>query len=1236
MSFRRLALLVAVLAAAIPARGADGPDGDRPVSFREDVAPILVRSCLGCHDDRKAKSGLNMKTFALLRQGGETLAEGILEPGDPDASYLIELVRPDGEPRMPYKQKPLSDDEIATLERWVAQGAKFDGSSESETLIASLIDPLKNLPKISPEVPTSAPITALAYAPDGQRLAAAIGTEVLIFDAAKGQPVATLTDHPGPLKALRFTTDGKALIAAGGRAGMFGSLIVWNVESKTRLYDLRGHADQILAIDLAPDGRTLISGSYDGLAKLWDIVEGQELKTLKEHTDAIYGVAFAPDGKTVATASGDRTVKVWDVASGRKRASLSDATAELYAATFAPDGKTLFAAGVDRSIRAYTIDGDTITLARSAFAHDAAVIRLVVAPDGQTLLSSGEDKVVKFWDLATLEPRATLGDQPDWPLALAVSPDGSKLAVGRYDGSLAVFDAKTHKPLVTLREAPKPEPPEPAKPELVRNATLGPPSPRGASRGQTITITLGGNGIGQTKAIHFPEPGIQATLKPLEKPNPNAIQAVLTIAPDARVGVHRFFVRTPIGTPGAQSFAVSAFEERPEVEPNDDPSKAPAVALPATLNGTIDKPGEVDHFRFEAKAGQSLVFETLARGLGSGLNGMLTLLDDSGRVVAEALNSEGGLDPLLIASIPRDGSYTLRVADMDLGGSGNHFYRIQAGTFPYVESIFPLSYVPAGGPEGGASRIEIRGVNLSGLTSVEVPPGGPTTPWTIRELPLALSDGSRPINRTLVMTAGDRVIEDEANDEPAKADPIAMPGGVSGRIETPGDVDHFAFPAKQGRKVVVEVYGRRLGTPIDPVIEILDAEGKPVPRAVLRPVEETAVQFRDHNSTGRNVRLTWPWDGFAVGDTILVGRELTRIHELPRNPDDDAVLWGLGHGRTRPGARLALLGTTPEHHPMGQPIYKVEVHPPGTTFPPGGVPPVTLDYRNDDGGPGFQKDAFLIFDPPADGTYLVRVEDVRGLGGETYGYQVVVRDPKPDFTVSLGTENPNVPRGGAIAVPVEVRRIDGYRGPVEVWIEGLPAGITATSAVVEADQYIADILFAADASAPAFPEGHWVVKAKAQVGESPADVVEHTIDPGGPDGGWITVTPEPNLKVGFRPDRVVIRPGERVEMTLTIERRNGFQGRVPINVMNLPFGVRVLHIGLNGVLVTESQTERSIFLYAEPWVKPMERPFYAVARCEAAGTDDSTAPIPLVVLPAPSGPRATVEPESAVSAGAPR
>ena len=145
--------------------------------------------------------------------------------------------------------------------------------------------------------------------------------------------------------------------------------------------------------------------------------------------------------------------------------------------------------------------------------------------------------------------------------------------------------------------------------------------------------------------------------------------------------------------------------------------------------------------------------------------------------------------------------------------------------------------------------------------------------------------------------------------------------------------------------------------------------------------------------------------------------------------------------------------------------------------------------------------------------------------------------------------------------------------------------------------------------------------------------IRHELDPGGGRGGWITVTPESDLKLAADLDRVEIAPGSRVLFRFRVDRRKGFEGRVPINVRNLPLGVRVLDIGLNGVLVTEDQTERTVVLEADPWVEPTERPFFASARLELLGeakngngrpvidaTRETVAQlIPLVVLPAKAG-----------------
>ena len=100
--------------------------------------------------------------------------------------------------------------------------------------------------------------------------------------------------------------------------------------------------------------------------------------------------------------------------------------------------------------------------------------------------------------------------------------------------------------------------------------------------------------------------------------------------------------------------------------------------------------------------------------------------------------------------------------------------------------------------------------------------------------------------------------------------------------------------------------------------------------------------------------------------------------------------------------------------------------------------------------------------------------------------------------------------------------------------------------------------------------------------------------------------------------RIELAPGGQVALTVKVERHNGFTARVPVSVMNLPHGVRVDDIGLNGVMITEEETSRTMHIVAEPWVAAQVQPILVVGRVEVNSplrNEHAALPVELVIKP---------------------
>lgn len=443
------------------------------------------------------------------------------------------------------------------------------------------------------------------------------------------------------------------------------------------------------------------------------------------------------------------------------------------------------------------------------------------------------------------------------------------------------------------------------------------------------------------------------------------------------------------------------------------------------------------------------------------------------------------------------------------------------------------------------------------------------------------------------------ISEAEPNDQPDTATALMLPATVTGRIHSPResepDQDLYRFEARAGETWMIEVNAARGKSPLDSKVEVLHADGTPVPRAKLQAVRDSWINFRGIDSTSPDVRVEY-WQEMDLNQYLYMNGEITKTFRMPQGPDSGFQLY------INQGKRLCYFDTSAMTHAKDEPVYIIEPYPPNATLVDNGLPVFPLYYLNDDDGEReLGADSRLTFTAPADGSYLVRVTDVRGFGGENYHYTLAVRPPKPDFAVTIQGKNAKVPSGSGQRLQFVLDRKDNFQDEVRIEITGLPEGFQiATPTVVQAGHLEARgvITAAADAKAPA--DDVWKqVKVTAT-----AVINDQTVTKELGDLGTIKLEPKPKVLVRLVPDDpsvtdadggLVLPPGASITAKVVIER-NGFDGELKFDVDNLPHGVIVDNLGLNGIMVRQGETERQIFLTAEKWVPETTRWIHAVAQ----------------------------------------
>ena len=183
------------------------------------------------------------------------------------------------------------------------------------------------------------------------------------------------------------------------------------------------HAAQVSSAVFSPDGKKIITASWDKTAKLWTVA-GDSIAVFK-HIFPVTSVAFSPDGKSLLISSLDNTAKIRTL-EGDSLAVFQHRN-KVNSAVFSPDGKKILTASSDSTAKLWAVDGKLV----GEFRHNDQVYSAIFSPDGKNLLTASFDKTAKLWSMSG--DSLAVFQHRDRVYSAKFSPDGKKILTGSLD-----------------------------------------------------------------------------------------------------------------------------------------------------------------------------------------------------------------------------------------------------------------------------------------------------------------------------------------------------------------------------------------------------------------------------------------------------------------------------------------------------------------------------------------------------------------------------------------------------------------------------------------------------------------------------------------------------------------------------------------------------------------------------------------------------------------------------------
>ena len=421
------------------------------VTYDEHVRPILRQHCFTCHNQDTKKSDLALDSFTAAMRGG---AGGeVVLAGDPDNSRLWDLVSHTGEPKMPPEQDKLPEAKLQTIRAWIIGGALENAGSTAKPSKKPAIDLGASGGSARPAGPPIMPeglwrqpvvstartgaVTALASSPWAPLVAVAGQKQVLLYHSDSGNLLGVLPFPEGTPYVLKFSRSGSLLLAGGGQGARQGKVVVFDVKTGNRVFEVGDELDAVLAADINENHTRIALGGPGKVVRIFSTADGSQVQEIRKHTDWIYALEFSPDGVLLTTADRSGGVFVWESATGREYQNLQGHKGAVTDVCWRLDSNLLATASEDGTIKLWEMENGGQVKNWNAHAGGASAVRF--APDGR-LASTGRDRIAKLWDANGAQVRAfeALGDIA---LRVAFTHDGGRVVAGDWLGDVRMWQA---------------------------------------------------------------------------------------------------------------------------------------------------------------------------------------------------------------------------------------------------------------------------------------------------------------------------------------------------------------------------------------------------------------------------------------------------------------------------------------------------------------------------------------------------------------------------------------------------------------------------------------------------------------------------------------------------------------------------------------------------------------------------------------------------------------------------